>query len=214
MMRFNLLARPAFPCLVAMFGGVWGTNGNGALEDRRNTRRDVSRGGNADVLLLRCCYWGLGCTHNRWRILQAVSLVLSPAVLISQPTSLMQSVSGSMTLAIPIRPGSTVAHTQSKASDMLVCQPGSAIRSARSDNLAASIAPVSRGRIGHAARRRTAFRSTDDHGEPNNRDIDISALLCCGPIFGACAYAGPLPDMAVLHAIAPPPVLLLWTLVR
>jgi hypothetical protein len=29
MMRFNLLARPAFPCLVAMFGGVWGTNGNG-----------------------------------------------------------------------------------------------------------------------------------------------------------------------------------------
>ncbi|KAM0694242.1 hypothetical protein Q7P36_006369 [Cladosporium allicinum] len=190
MMRFNLLARPAFPCLVAMFGGVWGTNGNGALEDRRNTRRDVSRGGNADVLLLQCCYWGLGCNHNRWRILQAVSLVLSPAVLISQPTPLMQSVSGSMTLAIPIRPGSTVAHTQSKASDMLVCQPSSAIRSARSDNLAASIAPVSRGRIGHAARRRTAFRSTDDHGEPNNRDIDISAL-CCGPIFGRVLTLGP-----------------------
>lgn len=166
MMRFNLLARPAFPCLVAMFGGVWGTNGNGALEDRRNTRRDVSRGGNADVLLLRCCYWGLGCTHNRWRILQAVSLVLSPAGLISQPTPLMQSVSGSMTLAIPIRPGSTVAHTQSKASDMLVCQPSSAIRSARSDNLAASIAPVSRGRIGHAASLLQAQDCLPQHGRP------------------------------------------------
>ena len=99
------------------------------------------------MLLLQCCYWGLGCNHNRWRILQAVSLVLSPAVLISQPTPLMQSVSGSMTLAISIRPGSTVAHTQSKASDMLVCQPSSAIRSARSDNLAASIAPVLIGQL-------------------------------------------------------------------
>jgi len=27
-----------------------------------------------------------------------------------------------------------------------------------------------------------------------------------GLSLGACAYAGPLPDMAVLHAIAPPPV--------
>jgi hypothetical protein len=52
-MRFNLLARPAFPCLVAMFGGVWGTNGIGALEDKRNSRRDVSSEG---MLMLTLCY--------------------------------------------------------------------------------------------------------------------------------------------------------------
>lgn len=87
-----------------------------------------------------------------------------------------------------------------------------ACRSLRPDNLCASSAPVSRGQIGRAAAsyvlaERESNAQHGRYGEPNivtSTSASRTASSTLRAYLWGRAYGEPLPDMAVLHAMAPP----------
>lgn len=163
-MRFNLLARPAFPCLVAMFGGVWGTNGKrgiwktGGTAAAVSTRRVVSdqRGmlimPNANTRMLSR---PLPQTRVHTPDQSLSQAVLNLSTNTAHAVSLWVHDDGNTI------PGGGV-HGGTYYLEAASVSPAAPIRSARPDNLAASISPVSRGRIGHAASLFVALQ----HGRP------------------------------------------------